>query len=253
MVYGERTCLSDWLDLEFEGLYPVLTFAGEKYFSKKTLSVFHDPLAWLMQVAMFLTLGLLVFPSEVAPAVSDGVVLAMLLLFFARPLSVWICLLQFRYSLKEIWFVSWGGLRGAVPIILATYLLVNQVSGSKVMFNLVFFIVVFSMLVQGTTLKFFSHLMKVQEPFKNHRQLPFKSRSQYRDFVEFEIKAGSPLLGKNILDFDFPMTVLVVLIHRRERDFIPGGNTEIELDDRLVCLIETSAIAEFEKRIQPKA
>lgn len=272
--------LINWLDLEFEGLYPVLTIAGviciysltefcggsgflsvylaglsmggEKYFSKNTLNVFHDGLAWLMQVAMFLTLGLLVYPSEVAPMIDKGIMLALGLLFIARPISTWLCIFKFKYSLKETAFISWGGLRGAVPIVLATYLLVSDVPYAKVMFNLVFFIVVFSMLIQGTTLKRMAHFLKVQEPFRYNRRLPFKSRHEHRDFVEFEVGPGSPLLGKNMLELDFPFPLLVVLIHRREKDFIPKGNTDIELYDRVVCLLESEFIPSFENLIREK-
>ena len=272
--------LINLLDLEFEGLYPVLTIAGvvciysltefsggsgflsvyltglamgeEKYFSKHTLNVFHDGLAWLMQVAMFLTLGLLVFPSEIAREVGTGVLLAIGLLMVARPLSTYLCLFKFGYSIREMLFISWGGLRGAVPVVLATYLLVSGVPGAKIMFNLVFFIVVFSMLIQGTTLKFLADKLAVQEPFRMKRRLPFKSRHENRDFVEFEVGPGSPLLGKTILDLDFPKVVLVVLIHRGAIDFIPRGNTEIELFDRLVCLMDTDFIPEFENFIRER-
>lgn len=270
--------LINWLDLEFEGLYPVLTIAGviciysltefcggngflsvylagmsmsgEKYFSKKTLTVFHDGLAWLMQVTMFLMLGLLVVPSAIAPTMGTGIFIAIALLFIARPLSVYLCLFRFKYTIPEMLFVSWGGLRGAIPIILATYLLVNQVPGARTMFNLIFFIVILLMLIQGTTLGHMAKWLKVQEPFKLQRRLPFKSREYGRDFVEFEVREGSPLLGKNILELNFPMQVLVVLIHRQDQDFMPDGNTDIELYDRLVCLVDTDAIPELEKIIQ---
>ena len=272
--------LINWLDLEFEGLYPVLTIAGvvciysltefcggngflsvylaglsmsgERYFSKNTLNVFHDGLAWLMQVAMFLTLGLLVYPSEVVPMAGKGILVALGLLFVARPVSTWLCTFKFGYTLKEIAFISWGGLRGAVPIVLATYLLVSDVPYAKTMFNLVFFIVVFSMLFQGTTLKWMAHFLKVQEPFRYNRRLPFKSHHEHRDFVEFEVGPDSPLLGKNMLELDFPFPVLVVLIHRNEKDFIPKGNTEIELYDRVVCLLESEHIPSFENLIREK-
>lgn len=270
--------LINWLDLEFEGLYPVLTIAGviciysltefcggngflsvylaglsmsdEKYLSKKTLTVFHDGLAWLMQVTMFLMLGLLVVPSAIGPIMGYGVFLAFCLLFLARPLSVYICLMRFKYSINEIMFVSWGGLRGAIPIILATYLLVNKVPGSKTMFNLIFFIVVLLMLVQGTTLGHMAKWLKIQGPYRPPRRLPFKSRHHGKDFVEFEIGEGSPLLGKNILEMKFPMQILVVLIHRQDQDFMPDGNTEVELYDRLVCLVDTDSIPDLEKIIQ---
>jgi cell volume regulation protein A len=266
--------LINWLDLELEGLYPVLTIAGvlciyslteycggngflsvyvaglamggEKYFSKKTLSVFHDGLAWLMQVAMFLTLGLLVYPSKIPPLMGEGIFATIALLFFARPLSTYLCLKCFRYNLREILYVSWGGLRGAVPIILATYLLVSGVPQASTLFNVVFFVVVASMLIQGTSLGLMARLLRVQETFKPKRQIPLKSRNPHRDFVEFEIGKNSPLLGKTVLEINFPMPFLVVLIHRQEKDFIPRGNTEIELYDRLVCLVDSDSLQEFE-------
>lgn len=265
----------NWLDLEFEGLYPVLTtsgviciyslteycggngflsvyvaglaMGGEKYFSKKTLTVFHDGLAWLMQVAMFLTLGLLVFPSEIMPTLSQGLFVSLALLLIARPISVFLCLYWFKFRAREIMFISWGGLRGAVPIILAIYLLVSGVPEARIIFNLVFFMVIFSMLIQGTTLKYFSKKFRVQDFFKPTRKLAFNSRNHKRDFVEFEVGTFSPLLRKTIVEINFPIPVLVVLIHRRDHDFIPRGNTEIHLYDKLVCLIELEHLAEFER------
>lgn len=267
--------LINWLDLEFEGLYPVLTVAGvvciyaltefcggngflsvylagltmseEKYFNKKTLGVFHDGLAWLMQVAMFFTLGLLVYPSQITPVAGKGVILAMGLILIARPLSTFICLIPFRYTLREIWFLSCGGLRGAVPIILATYFLVSEVPLSRTMFNLVFLIVIISMLVQGTSLQMMARWTKVQEFVAPKKWLPFKSRTAHNEFIEFEITESSPLLGKTILELQLPRDVLVVLIRRFDKDFIPRGNTEIEISDKLVCLANKEVISAVEK------
>ena len=115
------------------------------------------------------------------------------------------------------------------------------------MFNIVFFVVIFSMLIQGTTLRLMAEKQGVQEPLVPVSRPHFKSRSHHRDFVEFFVSKNSPLLGKTILDLDFPMDVLVVLVQRGEEEFIPKGNTRIELFDRLVCLIETDTIPEFEK------
>lgn len=269
----------NWLDLEFEGLYPVFTIAGvisiyslteycggngflsvylagltmggEKYFSKKTLGVFHDGLAWLCQVTMFMALGLLVYPSDITPIIVPGVIIALFLMFLARPLSVFLCLAGFKYNWREMIFVSWGGLRGAVPIILATYILVSEVTHSKTMFNLVFFIVIFSVLIQGTSLGKMARWMGVQEKVLPPKRLAFKSRTTNRDFIEFEIGRGSPLIGKAILELGLPMDTLVVLIHRREQDFIPRGNTEIELYDRLVCLVNKNVIGDLEKILRP--
>lgn len=266
--------LINWLDLEFEGLYPVLTIAGvvciyslteycggngflsvylagmsmgsQKYFSKLTLGVFHDGLAWLMQVAMFLSMGLLVKPSEMLPVAGEGFIFSLGLVFLARPISVAICLLPFKYSLKEIWFLSWGGLRGAVPIILASYFLAKNVSLAPVMFNLVFFIVVFTMLIQGTSLGLMAAWTQVQEPLIDKRKLPFKSRHHSSEFIEFYIGSMSQVIGKSIFQLGLPKDVLVVLIHRKDKEFIPRGKTQIEIHDRLVCLTARASISKVE-------
>jgi potassium/hydrogen antiporter len=270
----------NWLNLEFEGLYPVLTIAGvitiyalseffggngflavylagismgsEKYFSKVTLGVFHDGLAWLMQVAMFLALGLLVYPSQIKMVIGTGIFLSVGLIFFARPLSVFLCLWPFKYKWKEMWFISWGGLRGAVPIILATYFLVGGVPRANEMFNLVFFIVILSMLLQGTTVGFMARWMGVQEKVVPLKKLPFKSRTLHRDFVEYIIPKDSPLIGLPIFRVGLPRDVLVVLIHRSEGDFIPRGNTVIEAFDRLVCLASKNVISELDNVMKQK-
>ena len=270
--FGGRALVKiiNWLDLEFEGLYPVLTIAGvislyalteycggngylsvylagltmggEKFFSKKTLTVFHDGLGWICQVAMFLAMGLLVNPTSLGRVAIPGIMIALGLMFFARPLSVLGCLFPFKFNFKEMWFISWGGLRGAVPIILATYLLSSKVPMAQEMFNLVFFIVVFSMLIQGTTLGHMARWTKVKAPQLPPRRLPFRSRVSNREFIEFEVNRHSKLIGKSILELNLPWDMLVVLIHRQELDFIPRGNTQIELYDRLVCLVSKDLI-----------
>lgn len=267
--------LINWLDLEFEGLYPVLTIAGvicifslseffggngflsvylagvamgsQKFFSKQTLGVFHDGLAWLMQVLMFLSMGLLVTPSEILPVIGEGVLFSFGLVFLARPLSVAICLSPFRYSIREIWFLSWGGLRGAVPIILASYFLAQNLYLSRTMFNLVFFVVVITILVQGSSLGLMSKWMKVQEAIKTKRKLPFKSRHDHSEFIEFFIGTKSPVIGKSIFQLHLPKDVLVVLIHRQGKEFIPRGSTTIESFDRLVCLSAKTSIHAVEQ------
>jgi cell volume regulation protein A len=264
----------NWLDLEFEGLYPVLTIAAviciyaltemlggngflsvylaglamgsRKYISKKTLGVFHDGLAWLMQVGMFLALGLLVNPSEMRPLVKEGVLLSVVLMLLARPLSVMLCLLPFRFNLREMWFLSWAGLRGAVPIILATYFLIAAVPQSRMMFNLIFFIVVITMLIQGWSLGPMARLLGLQEPLSNERKLPFKSRHRHSEFIEFFIGSQSSVIGKTIFQLKLPKDVLVVLIQRHGKEFIPRGNTAIEKFDRLVVLAAKSSIQAVE-------
>ncbi|MBV9689142.1 MAG: potassium/proton antiporter [Ktedonobacteraceae bacterium] len=128
------------------------------------LSRFHDSLAWLMQIAMFLILGLLVFPSRLPAVVGSGLLITVVAVFLARPVSVLIALLPVKMSLREKLFVSWVGLRGAVPIVLATFPLLAGVSHASLLFDLVFFVVLASVLLQGTTVPLVAKWLGVVRP-----------------------------------------------------------------------------------------
>jgi cell volume regulation protein A len=128
--------------------------AGSRDFpGKRTISLFQDGAAWLAQVVMFLTLGLLVFPAQLPAVVAPGLAITAVLMLVARPVSVFLCLAPFpAYGWREKLFVSWAGLRGAVPIVLATFPIVAGVEGAQTIFNIVFFVVLLSSLIQGPTL-----------------------------------------------------------------------------------------------------
>lgn len=256
----------NWLNLDFEGLYPVLTMAsvvcaysltefcggngylavfiagltmsGEKFLSKKSLLVFHDGLSWLMQVGMFLALGLLVNPGELRGVANHSVVFAVALIFIARPVAVALSLLPFGYrSWREIAFISWGGLKGAVAIILATYLLIENVPHAKIMFNVIFFIVIISMALQGSTIGPVSKFLGVCDDRANTRGFgKYQTSRKFSEFIEVEIPRGSELVGRTIFDLHLPEGVLVVLIHRDDEDFIPKGSTQLCAEDKLIML-----------------
>ena len=179
-------------NLEFEGLYPALgvalvvfTYATTQalggsgflavyisgivlgnaaYVHKRSLTVFHDGLAWLMQIVMFLVMGLLVVPRELCPVAWSGVALSAFLVFVARPISVMACLAPLGFSWREQLMISWGGLRGAVPIVLATYPLLAGVPEARTIFYLVFFVVFSSVLLQATTIPVVARWLKVEAP-----------------------------------------------------------------------------------------
>jgi len=187
-------------NLEFEGLYPALgvalvvfTYATTQalggsgflavyisgivlgnaaYVHKRSLTVFHDGLAWLMQIVMFLVMGLLVVPRELWPVAWSGVALSAFLVFVARPISVMACLAPLGFSWREQLMISWGGLRGAVPIVLATYPLLAGVPEARTIFYLVFFVVFSSVLLQATTIPVVARWLKVDAP------LPSPDRTQ---------------------------------------------------------------------------
>jgi potassium/hydrogen antiporter len=174
--------------LESEGLYPVATTAlclfsygiaevlggsgflavyvvgivmgNSKLVHKKALMLFHNGLAWLMQIIMFIALGLLVFPSKLLPVASTALILAVFLILVARPLSVYVALARSKLNMQEKAIISWIGLRGAVPIVLATYPQLARIPKAELIFDVVFFIVLTSVVIQGTTIPFICKWLK---------------------------------------------------------------------------------------------
>ena len=141
-----------------------LVAGNRNYAAKRIISTFQDGVAWLAQVAMFLTLGLLVTPSELGPAIAPGIVITAVLMFVARPISVFLCLAPFRsFGWRAKLFVSWAGLRGAVPIVLATFPIVAGVEGAFGIFNIVFFVVLLSSVIQGPTINWAARRLRIGE------------------------------------------------------------------------------------------
>ena len=263
----------NWIKLEFEGLYPVLSVAlvvltygvtqatggsgflavyvsgivlgNANYVHKRSLTVFHDGLAWLMQIVMFLTMGLLVLPSELSRMAVSGIVLATFLVFVARPVSVLLCLTPFRFSLREQLMVSWAGLRGAVPIVVATYPLLAGASGAKTIFNLVFFVVFISVLLQGTTIPIVSKWLRVASPLVKPFQYPIEynpTADLKNELVEIPVSTGSPVAGRSLVEIKLPTGALIVLIRRGDETFVPRGSTQIDAGDTLLVLAEREAL-----------
>jgi cell volume regulation protein A len=211
---------------------------------KRSILRFHDGLAWLMQIGMFLTLGLLVYPSQLVAVAGAGVVVALFLLFVARPLSVALALAWFGRGPRELAMVSWAGLRGAVPIVLATYPLLAGVPGAQLIFNLVFFIVVVSVLLQGMSIAWVARLLGVNDPRPHapdtHTFVPEVGLSSR--IIEAIIPAESPLVGKSLIQLGLPRGVLVVQIQRDEAQIIPDGATILEPEDHLLVLATPAAM-----------
>lgn len=134
---------------------------------RKDIYTFMDGLTWLFQIIMFLCLGLLVNPHEMLEVAAVALLIGVFMIIIGRPLSVFLCLLPFRkITMKSRIFVSWVGLRGAVPIIFATYPVVAGVEGSNLIFNIVFFITIVSLVVQGTTISFVARILNLSKPLE---------------------------------------------------------------------------------------
>lgn len=259
------------IELDFEGLYPVMVIAlmfftfsftdfiggngflsvylsavylGNQYLiHKKTIMQVFDGLAWLMQIVLFLTLGLLVFPSQIIPVLGLGLLVSAFLMFVARPLSVFVSLLPYRLKFKTITFISWVGLRGAVPIVFATFPLLAGIGKSHMIFNLVFFISLTSVLLQGTTLGIVAKWLHVSVPVKARQKTPPDielSDTMKSELTEIEIDDRSPAVGKRILDLGFPRAALIAIIKRKGSFITPNGSTVIEPNDKLVIIAENA-------------
>ena len=255
--------------LDSDGLYPVftiaivlLTYSGAsllegngflavylagiilgngEFLHRRSLLRFHDGLAWLMQIAMFLVLGLLVFPHELPPVAVPGLLLAAFLMLVARPAAVFLALTFARLRLRQKALVGWVGLRGAVPIILATFPLLAGLDVSRLFFNLVFFIVLTSVLLQGTTIPWMTRLLRLDAPLPRRKQYPLEFVPATRtrsELFELELPADSPAVNLRILDLDLPKTALIVLIARGEDFLAPRGDTRLAAGDALTVLAE---------------
>ncbi|MEJ0105153.1 MAG: potassium/proton antiporter [Bacteroidota bacterium] len=265
--------LSHWLinniRLNSDGLYPVLvlglamfTYAAtdflggngflaiylcalilgnSNFIHKRSMIRFYDGQAWLMQIIMFLTLGLLVFPSKVLPVIGIGLLISAFLIFVARPIGVFVSLAFFKVNIRSKLFLSWVGLRGAVPIVFATYPMIAGLPKAELIFNLVFFISVSSVLLQGTTLSFIARLLHLDVPQKVKRRMGADIEIEDKEkseMVEIVIDAASPVNGKKIVTLDIPKAANIMTIKRGEKYLIPVGSTRLLAGDKLQVLAE---------------
>jgi len=192
-----------------------------------------------MQILMFLALGLLVFPSKVVPIIGVGLSISLFLMFGARPLSVYLCLLFTKMNWREKTFVSWVGLRGAVPIILATFPLLAGTPKADVIFNIVFFIVLTSVLFQGTTIPLMAKILNVDAPPQNKKVYPIEFEHTGDIDASLEdviVPYNSAVVGQPIFQIKLAQGCLVVLISRDDKFFIPNGLTVLTGGDVLLVL-----------------
>ena len=194
-----------------------------------------------MQIAMFLILGLLAFPQRVFPLAGVGLLFAMALMLIARPASVFLTLLPFRIQRREKLFLSWVGLRGAVPIVLATYPLLAGVPQSELIFDIVFFVVLASVLLQGTSIRQVARWLGLEEQRAPWVTLPEPGLSVEEPgagLQQFTVAAGAPADGRRIVDLGLPDGVLVVLIRRQGQARVPSGGIELHAGDELILMCE---------------
>lgn len=273
--------LANHLHLGFDGLYPVLTLSAVfvtygatsilggngflavyvagitarhlDFIHRRSLIRFHDGLAWLMQIAMFITLGLLVFPSEIVPVMGSGLLMAAVLMLAARPLGVFLSLSLSKFSLREKAFVSWVGLRGAVPIILATFPLIAGVERAPQIFNIVFFVVLTSALLQGASIPQVARWLGVDEiaPKKPIYPIELNPMRGFTDELkEIAIPENSTCTGKTIVELFLPEKLLVILIARDNEFFVPNGGTTLLAGDTLIVLSDKESFDKVQAQVK---
>jgi cell volume regulation protein A len=236
----------------FLAVYICAVFLGnqELIHKKKILKSF-DSFAWLMQIILFLTLGLLVYPSQIVPYIGIGLLISLFIMVIARPLSVFISLLPFKLKFKTRVFLSWVGLRGAVPIVFATYPLLAGAEKAGIIFHIVFFVSLTSVLIQGTSLPLVAKWLKLTLPeeLKKRTRIDMVLSDSIKSLLtEIIIEEGNPVVGKQIFQLGMPKTTLIAFIFRDNKYVTPNGSTIIEANDNLFVLSENSdSLAEVYK------
>ncbi|MEK6272479.1 MAG: potassium/proton antiporter [Actinomycetota bacterium] len=269
------------LNLETPGLYPVASIAtvgiayggaaiidgsgflavylaglalgGAHIPAKRTITAFHEGVAWVAQITLFLTLGLLVFPSQLGAVLVDGTLVALVVAFVARPLATALATAFDRYSARERMVLGWAGLRGAVPVVLATFPVISGVPNSLEYFNIVFFAVVISTIVQGTT---FEPLAQALGTTSAEPALPRPLaetgtiRGLGAEVVEYVVGDGDAIAGRRVRELGLPREALVSVIVRGDEAIPPRGSTRVQAGDRLHVLVRQEVARDFEALIE---
>lgn len=270
------------INLDYEGLYVILVIAimfftfsatdflhgngflaiyicgvylgNQELLHKKKILQSFESFALLMQIILFLTLGLLVFPSQIVPVIGIGLIFSVFLMFIARPISVFISLLPFKIKNNSKLFISWVGLRGAVPIVFATYPLIAGIQKADLIFDIVFFISLTSVIVQGSTVNIVAKWLRVVMPANlKKRTLSDMERSDSvkSSLTKIVIPPGCSIIGKKIVDVQFPKTSIISYIIRDNVYIIPNGSTILQENDQLYVLSENElALQEVYTRLE---
>ncbi|HEX7362192.1 MAG TPA: potassium/proton antiporter [Bryobacteraceae bacterium] len=257
--------LMNWIKLDVEGLYTAITvcivllgygvtaalggsgflavylaglvMGNSDFVHRRSLTRFHDGLSWLMQIALFLVLGLLVFPSRLIPLAAVSVLFTFFLIVVARPVSVFVALALAKLHFRQKLFVSWVGLRGAVPIVLATFPLLGGVPQADLYFNIVFFTVAISVLVQGTTIGWVAKRLNLEIPSSGtDRRFP-------PGVAEIWIGPESPAAGKQLVTLHIPRDAHIMLLARGSEHLLPRGSTILNVGDILSVVATPEALA----------
>lgn len=208
--------------------------------NKRSISDFHDGVAWVSQIAVFLILGLLFVPSSVQELWDEALIVTLLLMFAARPVAVFVSTLFSRFEFREVVLLQWAGMRGAVPIVLATFPPIAGIADANQIFNIVFFVVIASAVFQGSTFEPIARrlgLMTTRRAIEPPLIQVGNIRRLGAEFFEFPVREGDAIVGHMVNELQLPREALVSVIVRGQEALLPRGSTELAAGDRLHILL----------------
>lgn len=223
-----------------------MVIGNKKVVLQRGIEMFHDAGAWMAQIAMFIVLGLLSFPSRLLAVWLPGLAIAAVLLFFARPIAVFLCLCRSRFAFREQLFLSWVGLKGAVPITLAIFPLLSnmdspvKIESAKIIFDVVFFVVLVSAVLQGWSLPWVARKLGLESPAKKIPAVTLEISSLKDvegDIVDYFVDAECRAAGKMIRELALPEEVVVALIVHHQKITLPRGDSKIEAGDHVIVVL----------------
>jgi cell volume regulation protein A len=212
---------------------------------RQTIAVFHDGMAWVAQIGLFLALGLLVFPSQLGAVAPEGIALGLVLVLVARPLATLLATIGRGFSLPERAVLSWAGLRGAAPVVFATFPVAAGVPGSQALFNIVFFAVVISTLLQGTTFEPLARAfdLTAQAPPLPRRFVEYGgSRAMGVEFMEYPVTDVDAVVGRRVRDLGLPSGSTLAVVVRGEEAVPPAESTRLNAGDTLHLVVREQTV-----------
>ncbi len=259
--------LQSVINFDYHGIYPALTLAflflgysvvtyfhgngfltvylfglmigSRKIMHKRLLYTFYDGVSWLSQIGIFIMLGLLVFPSRLVQIAPIGIYVSLFVIFFARPLVVYLCLIRSRFSFKEKIFIAWAGLKGATPIVFACFAASHLGTRAHTLFDVVFFVVLLSALTQGITLKWVARKLKLEGDESEEDDFPVdieQLEHTRNGILQIRIHRNDFAVGKMIAELGLPIGSLVLFIKRHDSFLVPDGRTVVETGDKILLV-----------------
>ncbi|QDV54350.1 potassium/proton antiporter [Rosistilla oblonga] len=202
--------------------------------------LFHDAVAWICQILMFTALGILSFPSRLVGVAVPALLISFVLIFIARPIAVFLCASWFKFSFRELTFLSWVGLKGAIPITLATFPMLAGLPSASLMFDTVFFVVLTSALVQGWTLPHIARYLKLEVPTRLPPPVTLEISSLTNvdgDIVDYFVDESCQATGRMIKDLALPEGVVIALLVRDEQIIPPQGRSVLHSEDHVIVVL----------------